>query len=89
MEIVENGVTIRPDHEHIKELAQVTKVEGRKPRTTPGDGNFTKLKKDDEPMPADQVTQYRNAVGKLLYIATDRPDVQFVWLRAKLHRCSG
>ena len=82
MEIVESGITIRPDQEHIKELAKVTNVmkvnTNGKPRSTPGDGNFTKLKKDDEPMPTTQVTQYRSAVGKLLYIAPDTPDVQFV-----------
>lgn len=66
MEIVDKGIAIRPDQEHIKELAKVTNVLNRKPRSTPGDGNFTKLKKDDEAMPAAQVTLYRSAVGKLL-----------------------
>ena len=78
MEIVDKGITIRPDQEHIKELAKVTNVLNRKPRSTPGDGNFTKLKKDDEAIPAAQVTLYRSAVGKLPYIAPDRPDIQFV-----------
>ncbi|CAK9073386.1 unnamed protein product [Durusdinium trenchii] len=50
MEMIENGIVIRPDKEHIKALAKVTNVENRKFRTTPGDGNFTKLSKDDEPM---------------------------------------
>ena len=70
MEIVDKGVTIRPDQEHIKELAKVTNVLNRNPRSTPGDGNFTKLKKDDEAMPAAQVTLYRSAVGKLLIHCT-------------------
>ena len=78
MEMIENGIVIRPDKEHIKALAKVTNVENRKFRTTPGDSNFTKLSKDDEPMADEDVTKYRSAVGKILYIAPDRPDIQFV-----------
>ena len=29
-------------------------------------------------MAAEDVTKYRSAVGKILYIAPDRPDIQFV-----------
>ena len=78
MEMIENGIVIRPDKEHIKALAKVTNVENRKFRTTPGDSSFTKLSKDDEPMADEDVTKYRSAVGKILYIAPDRPDIQFV-----------
>ena len=78
MEVVENGITVRADSEHIRELAKLTHVEKLKPRTTPTDHNFTKLSKDDEPMEESEVTRFRSAVGKLLYIAPDRPDIQFV-----------
>ena len=78
MEVVENGITVRADSEHIRELAKLTHVEKLKPRTTPTDHNLTKLSKDDEPMEENEVTRFRSAVGKLLYIAPDRPDIQFV-----------
>ena len=78
MEVTENGITVRADSEHIKELAKLTHVEKLKPRSTPTDHNFTKLSKDDEPMEESEVTRFRSAVGKLLYIAPDRPDIQFV-----------
>lgn len=72
------SLAIRSDKQHIKELAKLTKVEQRKCRSTPGDGNFNKLSKDDEPMDYDEITTYRSADGKLLYIAPDRPDVQYI-----------
>ena len=50
-------------------------VESKRPRTTPTD---SKLSKDEEPMPSSEVTKYRSRIGELLYIAPDRPDVQFV-----------
>ena len=75
---LKRGVTIRPDKERIKALAKVTNVENKRFRNTPGDGNFTKLSKEDEPMANEDVTSYRSAVGKLLYISPDRPDIQFV-----------
>ena len=78
MELIEKGITIRPDKQHIKELAKLTNVEHRKHRTTPGDGNFNRLSKDDEPMKHEDITKYRSCVGKLLYISPDRPDVQYV-----------
>ncbi|CAK9116129.1 unnamed protein product, partial [Durusdinium trenchii] len=68
----------RPDKQHIKELAKLTNVEHRKHRTTPGDGTFNRLSKDDEPMKYEDITKYRSCVGKLLYISPDRPDVQYV-----------
>ena len=77
MEIIEKGITIRPDQQHIKELAKLTKVDQKKLSTTPGDGNFNKLSKEDETMNAEDITKYRSAVGKLLCIAPDRPDVQY------------
>ena len=78
MEIIEKGITIRPDQQHIKDLAKLTKVDQKKFRSTPGDGNFNKLSKEDEPMNPEDITKYRSAVGKLLYIAPDRPDIQYV-----------
>ena len=78
MELIEKGITIRPDKQHIKELAKLTNVEHRKHRTTPGDGNFNRSSKDDEPMKHEDITKYRSCVGKLLYISPDRPDVQYV-----------
>ena len=78
MELIDRGITIRPDKQHIKELARLTKVEQRKCRSTPGDGNFTKLSKEDDPLDYNDITVYRSAVGKLLYIAPDRPDVQYI-----------
>ena len=78
MEIIEKGITIRPDQQRIKYLAKLTKVDQKKFRSTPGDGNFNKLSKDGEPMNVEDITKYRSAVGKLLYIAPDWPDVQYV-----------
>ena len=78
MEIIEKGITIRPDQQHIKDLAKLTNVDQKKCRSTPGDGNFNELSKEDEAMNHEDITKYRSAVGKLLYIAPDRPDIQYV-----------
>ena len=69
METIDEGIAIRANKEHIKELARVTGVESKKPRTTAGDGNFNQLSRDDEALPAESVTKFRSVVGKLLHIA--------------------
>ena len=78
IEVVEGGVTIRPDAHQIEELAELCGVTKQKPRTTPTDHKFNKLTKEDEKVAEGEVTRFGSCIGKLLYIAPDRPDVQFV-----------
>ena len=71
------GMTIAPSPNHIKKLLKVTGLnEDSKGRDTP----ITKPVvggEDDEPLPAELWKDFRAAVGLLLYMSTDRPDIQY------------
>ena len=60
IEVVEGGVTIRPDARQIEELAELCGVTKQKPRTTPTDHKFNKMTKEDEKVAEGQVTRFRS-----------------------------
>ena len=81
MRMTENGVIIRPDTAHIDDIAKICNKKKKAPRKTPTTTDFSKLATDpseDEELSPDMQYVYRSCVGKLLYLAPDRPDVQFV-----------
>ena len=78
MEIVDTGWEIRADDSHIRELAKLSGVEKRSYKLTPCASDFNKLSKDDEKKPEEHWLTFRSCVGTLLYLAPDRPDIQFV-----------
>ena len=51
---------------------------GPRDRKTPCAGDFNQLSKDDETMSENDWTKFRSCVGKLLYVASERPDCQCV-----------
>ena len=71
------GMTIAPSPNHIKKLLKVTGLnDDSKGRDTP----ITKPVvggEDDDPLSAELWKDFRAAVGLLLYMSTDRPDIQY------------
>ena len=78
MEMMEDGVTIRPDDEHIMQVVKHAGVKGQKDKSAPCATNLNTLSKEDEKLGEQEAALFRSCVGKLLYIAPDRPDVQYV-----------
>ena len=74
--ICHDGVVIRPDQKHIEELARMTGVETKKPKKVPCSTSISELDTSAE-MNAQEATDFRSCVGKLLYIAGERPDCQY------------
>ena len=74
------GIVIRPDEKHVEELVQLCNILGKCPKKTTTSADFNKLSKenDDVPLPEEMQAKYRSVVGKLLYLAPDRPDIQYV-----------
>ena len=71
IEIEDNVVKIRPNKKYIEGLVKL--LGGVKRRTTPGEITIN----DTELTDPKEIQKFRSAVGALLYIASDRPDVQF------------
>lgn len=63
---------------HILAPNNLVGVNARSYKQTPCAGDFNKLSKDDEKMDESRWLDYRSCVGKLLYLAPDRPDIQYV-----------
>ena len=77
MEIKEDGVTVRPDDAHITDLEKLAKP-GPRDRKTPCAGNSNQLSKEDEEMDENDWRKFRSCEGKLLHVASERPDCQYV-----------
>ena len=75
--VAPEGVYISASPNHLKKLLKLTDLsEGSKGRDTP----ITKPvvgSEEDEELPAEQRTQFRAVVGILMYMSTDRPDIQY------------
>ena len=82
MELENDCCEIRPDDiaadSHILALNNLVGVNAMSYKQTPCAGDFNKLSKDDEKMDESRWLDYRSCVGKLLYLAPDRPDIQYV-----------
>ena len=72
--ITEDHCDIRCDRKQYYGLEKELDLFCRAYRKTPLDQNFTR--KDDSPLlEADEVTKFRSIVGRLMYMASERPDV--------------
>ena len=70
------GCDIRCDCKQYESLAKNTDVFKKAYRKTPMDQNFAK--KDDSPLlEGGDITKFRSVVGRLMYLAGERPDAQF------------
>ena len=76
-QFVEEGVIARPDPLHIEfPVKNWSSCIGTAAKTTPCRSDIVEIDKG-ELLPDHEITAYRSAVGKLLYIAGERPDCQF------------
>ena len=67
---------VYPDKKYFSKLCEIVKVQNRKSKNTPAP---TEVQHEDrsEELDAKEQSLYRSAVGLLLYVAHDRPDIQF------------
>ena len=75
-EVCEDGLVVRADERHIKALKALILHSSWRTRTTPCDPSITKEDKS-ELLKGEMAAIYRQAVGRLLYLSPERPDVQF------------
>ena len=78
--------TVQPEPEDVvtSDVIESNMIASRKMLTStpssterpPWTGNFTK-KDDSEVLEGDEVTKYRSIVGRLMYMAGERPDAQY------------
>ena len=70
------GCIVRPDTKRIRELAKVVMLQSHHVlKKVPGKNTFNK-KDESTPLEAHEITEYRSCVGRLMYIASERPDAQ-------------
>ena len=75
----DNELRISIDPKYVKKLTEVLELDkkhSRKPKQTPCTSSSSEPDNSASLVPAEAAT-YRSAVGMLLYIAHDRPDIQF------------
>ena len=68
------GVILKTHERYIPSLLKLYGLENRRPKPTP-DGSVVKLD-SGEPLADDEKKRFRSALGTLLYICQDRPDIQ-------------
>lgn len=76
-EIKEDRLAVRPDDAHITDLEKLAKP-GPRDRKTPCAGNSNPLSKEDEAMDENDWREFRSCVGKLLHVASEPPDCQYL-----------
>ena len=71
---VDDGYIIRANEKHIEEIAAEADIFKKKRKTTPG----SDLSRHDwgDALEGKELTAFRSVVGKMLYIANERPDAQ-------------
>ena len=70
-------ISIDPKYvKKLTEVLQLDKKQSRKPKQTPCASSSSESDNSAAPAPPEAAT-YRSAVGVLLYVAHDRPDIQF------------
>ena len=76
-----SGNLLQPNSTYIPKLMALMKVSGRRKKGLPYHAtveNFgADLMVEDEMLDADQAATFRSGLGLVLYLAMDRPDIQF------------
>ena len=79
--LLPEGVLIQPNNTYIPKLISLLKVSGRRGRGLPYHSTLeaynAELENDNERLEGEQAATFRSALGLILYIAQDRPDIQF------------
>ena len=73
------GVLIQPNGTYIPKLLNLLKVSGRRKKSLPHHSTLEAYnqEKELEELPAEEVKTFRSALGLILYISHDRPDIGF------------
>ena len=69
----EEGILVYSDKKHVEHLKKVMPVKERDP---PADGSFLQEDKSS-PLEPGKAKLFREMTGRLLYLASTRPDIQF------------
>ena len=79
--LLPEGVLIQPNNTYIPKLISLLKVSGRRGRGLPYHSTLeaynAELGNDSERLEGEQAATFRSALGLILYISQDRPDIQF------------
>ena len=76
MESVEGGIFVEQDRKHIQKLVELTDVSKMMGKSTPCPANPHKCG-DERLLNGSQYAKYRTAIGILLYIGPERPDILY------------
>ena len=71
-----NLLKILPDPKYGQKLDQELQLSGKSPKTSPCNAAFQEEDRS-RPLEGERAARYRKCVGILLYVAQDRPDLQF------------
>ena len=75
------GVLIQPNNTYIPKLISLLKISGRRGRGLPYHSTLeaynAELENENERLEGEQAATFRSALGLILYISQDRPDIQF------------
>eukprot|EP00435_Cladocopium_sp_Y103_P060379 s975_g22.t1 len=76
-----NGILIQPSSTYIPKLVALMKVSGRRKKGLPYHATLENFNADlmleSELLDAEQAATFRSGLGLVLYLAMDRPDIQF------------
>ena len=79
--LLPEGVLIQPNNTYIPKLISLLKISGRRGRGLPYHSTLeaynAELENDNERLEGEQAATFRSALGLILYISQDRPDIQF------------
>eukprot|EP00435_Cladocopium_sp_Y103_P036864 s1251_g9.t1 len=77
----EDGILIQPNATYVPKLISILKVSGRRKKGLPHHATLESfsadLALDSENLTSDQTAVFRSGLGLALYVAMDRPDIQF------------
>eukprot|EP00435_Cladocopium_sp_Y103_P003447 s3968_g1.t1 len=77
----EDGILIQPNATYVPKLISILKVRGRRKKGLPHHATLESFNADlalgSESLTSDQTSVFRSGLGLALYVAMDRPDIQF------------
>lgn len=79
--LLPEGILIQPNNTYIPKLVPLLKISGRRGRGLPYHSTLesysAELDIESDHLEGESATLFRSALGLILYIAQDRPDIQF------------